>query len=78
LPAVAVSAVLAAGAVAGAVLGWGQAIVLKRALPRLSRRRWIAVTSAGAAIAYVLGLFSRDVLQRMEGVASAAAISGMA
>lgn len=54
--AVAVPAVLAAGAVEGAVLGWGQAGVLRRALPGLPYRRWIAVTSAAAVVAYLIGV----------------------
>ena len=53
---VAVAAVLSAGAVEGAMLGWGQAIVLRRAIPAVATRRWIAVTSMAAIIAYALGL----------------------
>jgi hypothetical protein len=54
--AVVVPSLLAAGAVEGAVLGWGQATVLRRALPGLSRRRWIGATAGAAAFAYLLGL----------------------
>jgi hypothetical protein len=53
---VAVAAVLGAGAVEGAMLGWGQAMVLRRAIPAIATRRWIAVTSMAAVIAYALGL----------------------
>jgi hypothetical protein len=55
-PAVAVPALLAAGAVEGAVLGTGQAGVLRRVLPELSGRRWVAATSAAAVLCYALGL----------------------
>ncbi|WP_431925887.1 hypothetical protein [Amycolatopsis tucumanensis] len=54
-PAVAVPALLAAGAVEGAALGCGQALVLRHALPALRTRRWIAATSAGAVLAYLAG-----------------------
>ena len=53
---VAVAAVLGAGAVEGALLGWGQAHVLHRAIPAIAARRWIAATSVAAVIAYALGL----------------------
>jgi hypothetical protein len=54
--AVSFPALLAAGAVEGAVLGAGQAVVLRRCLPALAVRRWVALTAAGATVAYVLGL----------------------
>jgi hypothetical protein len=38
------------------MLGWGQATVLRRAIPAIDTRRWIAATSVAAAIAYALGL----------------------
>jgi hypothetical protein len=53
---VALPAVIAAGAVEGALLGWGQVRVLRRALPTISRTRWIAATSFAAALAYLLGM----------------------
>ncbi|MEO6083827.1 MAG: hypothetical protein ABIQ18_12070 [Umezawaea sp.] len=52
----AVPVLLAAGAVEGAALGWGQSSVLRRALPELSRSRWVAATSAAAVLAYLAGL----------------------
>lgn len=55
-PAVLVSALTAAGAVEGAALGWGQATVLRRALPGLSRARWVWATASAASLAYLLGL----------------------
>ncbi|NUT47577.1 MAG: hypothetical protein HOV94_09760 [Saccharothrix sp.] len=54
--ALAVPALLAAGAVEGAALGWGQSSVLRRALPALPRARWVAATSAAAVVAYLIGL----------------------
>ncbi|QQQ80633.1 hypothetical protein IOD16_18370 [Saccharothrix sp. 6-C] len=51
-----VPALLVAGAVEGAVLGWGQAAVLRRALPGVSRPRWVAATSGAAVVAYLVGL----------------------
>lgn len=53
---VALPAVVLAGAAEGAVLGWGQATVLRDILPSLSRRRWIAATSSAASLAYLIGL----------------------
>ena len=53
---VALPALLAAGAVEGALLGWGQASVLGRELPGFPRRRWVTRTSAGAVVAYAVGL----------------------
>jgi hypothetical protein len=55
-PAVSVPALLAAGALEGGVLGWGQATVLRRVLPRFPAVRWIMVTSAAAVLAYAIGL----------------------
>lgn len=54
--ALAVPVLLVAGAVEGAALGWGQASVLRRALPELSRSRWVAATAAAAVLAYLVGL----------------------
>jgi hypothetical protein len=53
---VAVPALLAAGAVEGLLLGWGQAVVLRRVLPGFPQRRWIVVTAAAAVLAYLIGL----------------------
>jgi hypothetical protein len=51
-----VPALAAAGAVEGAMLGWGQASVLHRALTDFPIRRWIVNTSVGAVVAYLLGM----------------------
>lgn len=51
----ALPALLAAGAVEGAVLGWAQAAVLRRALPALRGPRWVMLTAVAAVVAYLLG-----------------------
>jgi hypothetical protein len=55
-PAIAVPALLAAGAVEGSLLGAGQASVLRRALRGLPVRMWIGATAAAAVLAYAIGL----------------------
>ncbi|MCG8917482.1 hypothetical protein L6E12_16985 [Actinokineospora sp. PR83] len=54
--AVALPGLVAAGAAEGALLGWGQARVLRRVVPGLPRVRWTAHTAAGTALAYLLGM----------------------
>lgn len=51
-----VPVLLAAGALEGAVLGASQAMVLRRILPPINSAAWIALTSAGAVVAYAIGL----------------------
>lgn len=55
-PWVATPALLVAGAVEGAVLGAGQARVLRRAVPELAVGDWVAATAGAAAFCYALGL----------------------
>jgi len=55
-PALALPALMAAGALEGTVLGWSQARVLRRRLPDLSSRRWIACTAVAASVAWLLGM----------------------
>lgn len=55
-PAATMPALVAAGAVEGAVLGWSQARVLKRRIPALSEPRWIGGTAAAASLAWFIGL----------------------
>lgn len=50
------TALVAAGAMEGTVLGWSQAGVLRRVLPALSSRRWVAGTAAAGALAWLLGM----------------------
>lgn len=45
-----------AGSVEGAVLGWSQAVALRPRLPRLRRGRWVVLTSAAAALAWLAGM----------------------
>lgn len=47
---------LLAGAVEGALLGAGQAVVLHRRVDRLRRTVWVGLTVAGALLAYFAGL----------------------
>ena len=49
-------ALLLAGAIEGAVLGFAQARVLRRVLDGLPVGRWIGVTAAAAVVAYAIGL----------------------
>ncbi|MBF6235460.1 hypothetical protein IU473_30055, partial [Nocardia farcinica] len=53
--AVAAVALLSAGAVEGAVLGWFQARALRPVLPALRGRNWIAATVVGALVAWSVG-----------------------
>ena len=48
-------ALVAAGAVAGAVLGWSQARVLKQRIPALSKPWRIGATAAAASLAWFIG-----------------------
>ncbi|WP_086851368.1 hypothetical protein [Amycolatopsis kentuckyensis] len=54
--AVALPVLLVAGAVEGAMLGAGQALVLRRAVPAVNTRHWITATAAAASFAYLVGL----------------------
>jgi hypothetical protein len=54
--AVALPVLLVAGAVEGAVLGTGQALVLRRAVPAVNTRHWVTATAAAASFAYLAGL----------------------
>jgi hypothetical protein len=61
-----VLALAGAGAVEGAVLGFAQAVVLRRVLgPRLDRRRFVAATAAGAALAYLVVLVPINLADRL-------------
>ncbi|MGW3960622.1 hypothetical protein ACWED2_12435 [Amycolatopsis sp. NPDC005003] len=53
---VSLPALLLAGAAEGAALGAGQALVLRRAIPALNTRRWVAATAGAASFAYLAGL----------------------
>ncbi|MGY0390487.1 hypothetical protein ACWZJV_26245 [Nocardioides sp. WG-D5] len=51
-------ALLGAGAVEGAVLGWAQSVVLRGVLPGVRGHRWVMLTSGAAVVAYLLGMAS--------------------
>jgi uncharacterized integral membrane protein len=53
---VAFAALVAAGSMEGAVLGWSQARVLRRPVQALSTRRWVVSTAATAALAWAIGM----------------------
>jgi uncharacterized membrane protein len=52
------TALVGAGLVEGAVLGWAQWSVARLRLLALSRRRWVGLTSVGAAVAYAIALLA--------------------
>lgn len=61
-------AVVAAGAsLEGVLVGYAQARVLSRPLPRLRRRRWIAATALGAGIAWALGMIPSTLMALLGG-----------
>jgi hypothetical protein len=47
---------VAAGAVEGALLGWAQAIVLRRVVSGLPAGSWIRATALAASLAYAMGM----------------------
>lgn len=53
---VAVPALVAAGGIEGAVLGWAQARVLRGVLPGLAVGAYVGATAAAAALAYAIGM----------------------
>jgi hypothetical protein len=53
---VTVLALLAAGAVEGTLLGWGQAMVLRRQLAGFPYQPWVVRTAGAAVVAYAIGL----------------------
>lgn len=67
------AAVLLAGAVEGAVLGWAQHRVLRQVLPGIRAARWVALTAGAAVVAYLLGFL----LAYLGGIGSALAIAAM-
>lgn len=66
--AVMLPAVLAAGAVEGALLGGSHAIVLRRAISGISSRRWVGVTAAAAVVAYAIGMLPSMLAGRLSQV----------
>ena len=61
-------AMLMAGAIEGAVLGFAQARVLRRALDDLPVAAWIGVTAAAAVVAYAIGFAPSQLGDRLTDV----------
>jgi hypothetical protein len=57
-----------AGLVEGAVLGWAQARVLRRALPRLAVGRFVVATAAAAGLCYAVALVPVGLGERFTGL----------
>lgn len=74
--AVQVPALLAAGAVEGAVLGLAQSRVLRQALPAVSPPSWTAATAAGASVAWLAGLTPGYAWDRVADLPSAVQVAG--
>jgi len=62
------SAMLPAGAVEGACLGFAQVLVLRRYLPQVSGVAFTTATAVGASVAYALGMLPSTVGERMDDV----------
>ncbi len=60
--AVAGVAVSLVGAVAGFVLGWAQWIVLRGSLPTIGARRWVAATTIGGIVSWLLAMTPNTVI----------------
>ena len=56
--------VIGVGAIEGAIVGFAQAVVLRRRLARL--RSWVAATVAGAAAAWTLGMLPSTMMSLAE------------
>jgi hypothetical protein len=63
---VALVALVAAGAVEGAVLGSAQVHVLGPAVPALRRTAWVGATAAGAAFAYAVAMTPSALGERLD------------
>jgi len=68
--------ILLAGFVEGVVLGFSQALVIRRALPEISSRRWISATAGGALIAWGLSLIPASIGAGMDELPPAALAFG--
>lgn len=69
----AVAAVLLGALLEGVVVGFFQAQALRRRLPTLARRDWIAATAIGAGAAWLLGMIPSTILSLIDRGESAAA-----
>ena len=57
------AALIAAGAVEGALLGIGQGVVVRRALPLIGARRWTLATAVGGAAAWAIAMSGVALIQ---------------
>jgi hypothetical protein len=75
-PLAAAPIVLVAGFAEGAVLGFAQALVIRRALPAIGSRSWIRATALGALIAWAVSLVPTSIGEGLEDIAPGALIAG--
>lgn len=68
--------ILAAGLGEGLVLGFSQALVVRRALPAISSRSWIAATALGALIAWAVSLVPTSIGEGLEDLAPGVLAAG--
>jgi hypothetical protein len=57
------AALIAAGAVEGALLGIGQGVVVRRALPLIGARQWTLATAVGGAAAWAIAMSGVALIQ---------------
>ncbi|MGB2851404.1 MAG: hypothetical protein WBC01_07030 [Solirubrobacterales bacterium] len=68
--------ILAAGLGEGLVLGFSQALVVRRTLPAISSRSWIAATALGALIAWAVSLVPTSIGEGLEDLAPGVLAAG--
>ncbi len=68
--------ILAAGLGEGLVLGFSQALVVRRALPAISSRSWIAATALGALIAWGVSLVPTSIGEGLDDLAPGVLAAG--
>jgi hypothetical protein len=75
-PLAAAPIILAAGLGEGLVLGFSQALVVRRALPAISSRSWIAATALGALIAWAVSLVPTSIGEGLDDLAPGVLAAG--
>jgi hypothetical protein len=75
-PVAAAPAILTAGLVEGAILGFSQAVVIRQALPAISSRSWITATAVGALIAWAVSLVPTSIGDRIDELSPAILVTG--
>jgi len=68
--------ILVSGFAEGLVLGFSQALVIRRTLPAISSWRWISVTAIGALIAWGLSLVPASIGEGIDELPPAALVTG--